>query len=119
MHGKITCVHCTEEFMMREYSPGHVGLDVYRCDRCACSAAKNKASVPPGYHKGHVSIEEYMKPCECGGRFRKGADYLCPYCRSTIDVSSLRKPDIEITKRDSSQFYVEGFNRTISWRKCR
>ena len=101
---------------MHEYSPGHVGLDAYRCDRCACSVAKNKASVPPGYRRGYDRIETYITHCECGGRFVKEAPYRCPVCHAPIDVSSLYKADVDITKRDSSEFYVEGYNRVLSWK---
>ena len=101
---------------MREYSPGHVGIDVFRCDQCARSMVKHKSQIPPGF-TGKKPIEEFFQDCECGGSFKKGAPQRCPYCLKQINFNELLgRPSEDITKRDSGEFYIEGYSCAIKWK---
>jgi hypothetical protein len=113
----MQCPQCQSIYKLREYSPGHVGLDVYRCVECARSVAKHKSAIPPGY-KGSPPINECMADCECGGKFEKNAPQRCPGCGIPIDMQSIKRPDDEITKRDSGEFYVEGYECPVVWKIC-
>jgi hypothetical protein len=111
----MRCQNCDSSINLREYSPGHVGMDVYRCDQCARSIAKHKSNVPPNFHAG-MSIENCMSACECGGHFLKTARQRCPTCLEIIDLGTIMRPDSEVTKRDSGEYYVEGYACPVIWK---
>ena len=37
------------------------------------------------------SVEPLLKPCECGGRFRRGASPRCPHCNSELSAIEATK----------------------------
>ena len=100
---------------MREYSPGHVGLEVYRCDQCANSVARNKGNIPAAYNAKDGNLADHMAPCECGGRFGRHNPQKCPHCLGELDLRPLLPAESRITKRDSLEFYPESCNRPLVW----
>jgi hypothetical protein len=34
------------------------------------------------------AMEQYLTPCECGGRFRRGAAPRCPRCAESLSTES-------------------------------
>ena len=111
----LQCQKCLETLNMHEYSPGHVGLEVYRCDQCANSVARNKGNIPASYSSRDGDLASCMEPCECGGRFGRYNAQRCPHCLSELDLRPLLPPESRITKRDSLEFYPETCNRPLVW----
>lgn len=119
---EINCPNCESHFVVKEYSPGHVGIAFYHCDQCARSVVQHKSKIPPNYQQS-IAIEEYLKDCECGGRFKSKSGQRCPECSELLDISKILSEsnldafDLEVTKRNSGGYYVEGFNCDLKWRE--
>ncbi len=112
----MACPECSAEFELKEYSPGHVGIDVYRCNKCARSVVKHKSSIPPNYDSD-LLIEDYMSDCQCGDRFSRNARQRCPQCNAILDIAKIvGRPDTQMTKRDSGEFYVVGYECELTWK---
>lgn len=86
------CEHCGQTF---GYLLNHCGMgeDSYAyCDKCGMTALLSHwcKSVPKAL-LGHlpqgeifVGVEQYLQPCECGGKFKKGASPRCPHCHRSL-----------------------------------
>ena len=111
----LQCQKCREILTMHEYSPGHVGLEVYRCDRCANSVARNKGNIPASYNAKNGDLASCMAPCECGGRYGRQNVQRCPHCLGELDLRTLLPHETRITKRDSLEFYPATCNRPLVW----
>ncbi len=117
----VCCPHCSAEFNLREYSPGHVGIAVYHCNQCARSVVQHKSKIPPNYQQG-IPVEKYIDDCPCGGHFERVSKQRCPDCAQPLDIrklvnkSNLDPFNLDVTKRDSGEYYVEGFNCDLKWK---
>lgn len=115
----ISCSHCQTAFTLREYSPGHVGIAVYHCDTCPRSVVQHKSKIPPDFING-TKVEQYISPCECGGRFGRDHAARCPSCLRELNIKSLLGlSDDDITKRDSGRYYVVGYDCALQWNEAK
>ena len=115
---KLNCARCHAVLTMREYSPGHTGLEVYRCSDCAASLVRNKGNIPDSFDSRTQTIESRMMPCDCGGHFSRQNLQRCPECGSVLDMTDILPPQHKITKRDSQEFYPDGCQRPLLWTKA-
>ena len=42
----------------------------------------------PGQQELCAAMEQYVKPCECGGSFKRGAGPRCPHCNQVLSAGS-------------------------------
>ena len=85
--------HCQQRF---GYWLGHCGFGecVYAyCDSCGKTAIlsiwdKRMPKLPgcPGQQEMCSEMEPYVQPCDCGGRFRRGAGPRCPRCNKPLSA---------------------------------
>ncbi len=90
-----TCEHCQQQF---GYWFAHCGFGdcVYAyCDSCGRTAIlslwdKRMPKLPncPGQQEMCAAMEQYVKPCECGGGFKRGAGPRCPHCHQVLSAES-------------------------------
>ena len=89
---KGDCEHCG---MFYRYSLWHSGFgdnSYAYCDQCGVLAtisytSPEFAALPPisnQYGEIETSWEPHLRPCPCGGSFRKGASPRCPYCHEQL-----------------------------------
>lgn len=83
------CEHCNQNF---GYYLGHCGFgdcSYAYCESCGSTAilslwAKGWPKLPAGsipQQEICVEMEQYLLPCKCGGKFKKGAFPRCPRCK--------------------------------------
>jgi len=88
-----TCERCRKEF---EYWLLHCGFAdcVYAyCDSCSNVAVLSlwdkrmpKLRDCPGQQEMCSAMEAYVRPCECGGRFKRGSVPRCPHCNESLSA---------------------------------
>jgi hypothetical protein len=89
---KGNCEHCGRFY---RYSLWHCGFgdnSYAYCDDCGMlgTIGYSNAQVAefPSLSAKHMAIDEawepHLRPCGCGGRFRKNASPRCPYCREAL-----------------------------------
>lgn len=92
---KGDCEHCG---MLYRYSLWHSGFgdnSYAYCDQCGMLATisyatPEAAGFPPlsvQYAEIDESWEPFLRPCVCGGSFRKGASPRCPFCREPLSAT--------------------------------
>jgi len=90
-----TCEHCHSQFGYWLFHCGF-GECVYGyCDSCATTAILSlwdkrmpKLTDCPGQQEMCSALEPYVQPCECGGRFKRGASPRCPHCHQPLSADS-------------------------------
>lgn len=40
----------------------------------------------PGHQEMCATMEPYLKPCDCGGRFKRGSLPRCPHCKTALSA---------------------------------
>jgi hypothetical protein len=90
-----TCDRCGKQF---EYYLVHNGFNesAYAyCDKCGRSAILDyySKSVPKGIGFGYgkeidSAWERWLEPCECGGRYKGGAQPRCPHCGNELSAEA-------------------------------
>src|SRR5579863_3213712 len=93
--GGGVCEQCYGPF---EYWLCHCGMaecGYAYCDSCGRTAIlsewdKRRPQLPncPSQQEICAAMESYLQPCECGGRFRKGAFPRCPRCNQHLSAES-------------------------------
>ncbi len=88
-----TCDKCGKQF---EYYLIHNGFNESAfayCDKCGCTAILDYYSklVPKGVDLQYgqeidSALEAWLRPCDCGGRFRANAAPRCPHCSSALSA---------------------------------
>jgi hypothetical protein len=89
---KGDCENCGRDY---RYSLWHSGFGDYSyayCDQCGLLATVSYTNpevvalpVPlTPYSEIDPSWEPLLKPCPCGGRFRKGQSPRCPFCNQKL-----------------------------------
>jgi hypothetical protein len=93
-----TCSACESHFRYAIIHTGFADAAYAYCDTCGMTASLNgwAADIPPAAElKVHAriteSVEPYLAPCECGGRFRATARPRCPRCRDELPAEAVRK----------------------------
>ena len=83
-----TCEHCKQSFNYRLCHSGFGDCSYAYCDQCGMTAILDywDKKIPkwpvgcPRHQEICVELERHIKPCVCGGAFRKGASPRCPRC---------------------------------------
>jgi hypothetical protein len=90
-HG--SCEHCQEHFGYVIYHCGFGDSSYAYCESCGRTAILwmwderwPKLSNCLGQQEICLAMEPYIEPCECGGRFVKGAAPRCPHCDRTLSA---------------------------------
>ena len=89
--GKGNCVSCDRIFSYYLIHNGFNNSAYLYCDRCGETCLLDLWSLPHGveitdYGIIPNAIEQLLKPCQCGGTFRKEAAPRCPHCNSTLSA---------------------------------
>ncbi|MCA0201294.1 MAG: hypothetical protein LCH56_10700 [Proteobacteria bacterium] len=90
------CEHCTQKFSYRLIHNGWSNTAYAYCDNCGCTALFHELGPVPTTARlkvqGRISgeIEQYLKPCACGGKFRAEAVPRCPHCRQALSPEKAR-----------------------------
>ncbi len=87
------CESCDAHF---EYALIHNGFNDSAfgyCDRCGCTLLLSRWKVPAGvklriHAPMDTSVEELLKPCPCGGKFRREASPRCPQCAREVSPTA-------------------------------
>jgi len=65
------------------------------CDKCGMTAILSlwdkrmpKLPGPWGQQEIPVDLEQYLRACECGGAFKKGAVPRCPHCSQALSAEA-------------------------------
>jgi hypothetical protein len=91
---KGDCEHCCRDYRYMLLHAGFGEFSYAYCDSCGTLAAfaytnRELLSLPPLSAK-HEEIdaawEPFLRPCACGGHFRKGASPRCVYCNSALSA---------------------------------
>ena len=89
---KGDCEHCSRNYRYSLWHSGFGDNSYAYCDECGLLALINYtnphvAGFPPHktqYAEIDESWEPFLKPCPCGGRFRKGQSPRCPFCKERL-----------------------------------
>jgi hypothetical protein len=89
------CENCHRTF---GYYLGHCGFgncSYAYCEKCGKTAILSMwdtrmSKLPPGVSQQEICAEwePYMRPCECGGAFKKGALPRCPHCTQPLSAET-------------------------------
>lgn len=121
---KIDCTTCGETIVLPQKQPYHAGFSSRGFLYCDESAAILEFSP---YNPKYVAavgdkhpwslddaekrqLEDALKPCPTGGRFRFGADPRCPKCQSLLE--NLLQDDIHFVEIGT---VVDGDSEDIWW----
>jgi hypothetical protein len=96
-----TCEHCHQPFEYALVHSGFADTGYGYCDRCGTTALLSGwyEKIPPGAPlrvQGPIEpeTESWLKPCSCGGAFRRDAPPRCPHCSAPLSAE-LATPYIE------------------------
>ena len=87
-----SCEHCHASFDVKLVHNGFNDTSYAYCSDCGKTALLNIYSKrwPRGiawtYAEMPPEMEQYLQPCECGGRFSKGNSPRCPVCKQTLSA---------------------------------
>jgi hypothetical protein len=92
---KGDCEHCEKFYRYSLWHSGFGDNSYAYCDDCGMLATinyKNPAVVgflPLSTHNAEIdeSWESLLRPCACGGKFRKGASPRCPSCNEPLSAT--------------------------------
>ena len=93
------CEHCGKVFTYYLVHCGFSDSSYAYCDTCGSTALLslwsptypvNVGTLPKGDPFQEISAEweQYLRPCGCGGRFKKGATPRCPNCNRQLSPDS-------------------------------
>ncbi len=91
---KGDCEHCSRTYRYMLLHAGFGDFSYAYCDSCGTLAAlaytNRDLSNLPATTVRHEEIEKgwepYLRPCSCGGSFRKGVSPRCVYCNSPLSA---------------------------------
>lgn len=83
------CEACRGQFGYHLIHNGFNDSAYAYCDRCGETCLLNLWWLPAGVKIADCGVipesaERFLRPCGCGGVFRKGAAPRCPHCNSTL-----------------------------------
>jgi hypothetical protein len=85
-----TCEHCGEDFTIELFHNGFGDNSHAYCEKCGKTAILSGWSKywPNGVKCTQAEIaqemENHLKRCECGGRFKQGSSPRCPLCKQAL-----------------------------------
>jgi hypothetical protein len=88
------CEHCNKEFGYQLCHCGFGDCSYAYCDKCGMTAvlsywSKRMPKMPSGCPPQQeicVELEQYLKPCDCGGVFKKGSFPRCFHCNTPLSA---------------------------------
>ena len=88
------CENCNLVFAYELWHAGFGDLTYAYCDTCGMTATLDhwnpEVSKITGLSAGcgeiENSAEQFLLPCQCGGKFRKGSTPRCPYCNKALSA---------------------------------
>jgi hypothetical protein len=91
---KGDCEHCSRNYRYMLLHAGFGDFSYAYCDGCGTLAAlaytnRELATLPATMIRNEeipASWEPFLRPCSCGGTFRKGAAPRCVYCNSILSA---------------------------------
>lgn len=91
---KGDCEHCSRTYRYMLLHAGFGDFSYAYCDCCGTLAAfaytnKDLSNLPPISTRNEeieAIWEPYLRPCSCGGSFRKGSAPRCVYCNSVLSA---------------------------------
>jgi len=94
--GKGSCSCCEKQFGYYLIHNGFNDSSYAYCDLCGEICLLNLWTLPAGveikeYGVVPKNVEALLKPCKCGGTFRKSAAPRCPHCSSTLSATDAAK----------------------------
>lgn len=99
--GTGTCEHCGKQFGYCLFHCGFGDCSYAYCDKCGMTAILSLwdkrmpnlslANEGWGQQEIPVELEQYLRPCECGGAFKRGASPRCPYCSQALSAEIATK----------------------------
>ena len=89
---KGDCEHCQRSYRYSLWHSGFGDNSYAYCDQCGMLALLNYSNpqvagfplLSSQYQEIDESWEPFLKPCACGGQFRKGASPRCPSCNEKL-----------------------------------
>lgn len=89
-----TCEHCAAQFSYRLVHNGWSNTAYAYCDTCGCTALFHELGpIPPAapirfQKRIGDDVEQFLRPCDCGGHFRASAVPRCPSCSGPISADN-------------------------------
>ena len=93
-----TCEHCGRPFGYWLCHSGFADCSYAYCEKCGMTAILSlwnkrmpKLSLGAGawgQQEIPVELEQYLRPCECGGVFKRGASPRCPHCSQSLSAEA-------------------------------
>jgi hypothetical protein len=88
------CEHCHREFHYQLWHAEFSDFSYVYCDSCGSVATLSYwehdqlhlPEITVFYQEINQELEPLLRPCACGGRFKKGALPRCPHCKSVISA---------------------------------
>ena len=95
MLNKGDCEHCGRTYRYSLWHSGFGNTSYAYCDECGMLALLNYSNqlvaalpaAPDQFGEIDRSWEPFLRPCPCGGHFRKGASPCCPYCNQKLSAT--------------------------------
>jgi len=91
------CPRCSTAFDYRLYHSGFSDAAYAYCDRCGMTALLDgwNSDIPSNaglqlHERIGPSVEPFLAPCSCGGRFLARAVPRCPTCSDALDPHAVR-----------------------------
>jgi hypothetical protein len=91
---KGDCEHCRRFYRYSLWNCGFGENSYAYCEQCGMLAtisyANEETAEFPALSAKYMEIdqswEQHLRPCNCGGQFRKGASPHCPYCHKALSA---------------------------------
>lgn len=99
-----TCEHCGKSFGYWLCHCGFGDCSYAYCDKCGMTSilslwdkrmpklsprAWRQQEIPAwGQQEIPTELEQYLRPCECGGVFKRGASPRCPHCSQVLSAET-------------------------------
>ena len=95
MQKKGDCEHCGRIYRYSLWHSGFGDNSYAYCDQCGALALLNYSNpevamlpkLSSQFQEIDESWEAYLRPCPCGGRFRKGSSPRCPFCNEPLSAT--------------------------------
>ena len=90
------CENCARTFRYRLIHNGFNDTCYAYCDTCGATSLLDVIGAPKdflstSYEAIAESAEAFVAPCECGGKFRRGAGPRCPHCKQPLSAKHAAK----------------------------